>query len=102
MNTKLHLKDKKTCPIMRDQKGNEAIKKAKRQFEYKIKEMKKRKEYPLEKQSGAVDSYYLKTLKKKHQTLEENIINEQLRYYLTLRDKKIAYIRHIHGLMEKL
>lgn len=43
-----------------------------------------------------VDHAYFKMIETKQKKLNEEIQDQQLKYYLELRDKKVAYIRHMY------
>jgi hypothetical protein len=38
----------------------------------------------------------MKMIQNKHKKLNEDLQNQQLKYYLELRDKKVAYIQHMY------
>ena len=39
-----------------------------------------------------VDDHFLKVLAKKQKDIDEEVTNQQLRYFMTLRDRKVAFI----------
>ena len=41
---------------------------------------------------GEVDEHFLKVLAQKQKNVEEEVTNQQLKYFLALRDRKIAFI----------
>lgn len=49
-----------------------------------------------------LDAYQLKILSLKQRKAQEEIMNQQLKYYITLREKKVSYVKHVHKLIEKL
>ncbi len=38
----------------------------------------------------------MKMIQNKHKKLNEDLQSQQLKYYLELRDKKVAYIQHMY------
>lgn len=44
----------------------------------------------------------MKLLKKRQKDMQNEVLNSQLKYYYKLRDKKLAYIKNMHKLMQKL
>ena len=47
------------------------------------------------KKISIADKAFEKTLEMKHKKLQQEIQNQELGYYLKLREKKIAYVRHM-------
>jgi hypothetical protein len=39
----------------------------------------------------------MKMIENKHKQLNHEVENQQLKYYLELRDKKVAYIQHMYN-----
>jgi hypothetical protein len=42
--------------------------------------------------NNEVDEHFLKVLAQKQKNVEEEVTNQQLKYFLALRDRKIAFI----------
>lgn len=43
------------------------------------------------------DEAYMKMIENKHKQLNHEVENQQLKYYLELRDKKVAYVQHMYN-----
>lgn len=96
----------KSNALMRDGKTTEIMQKAKRQFEYAVKDHKHNIKVQGSKGKGSSSAPkkddYAKLLRQKQAKMENEVLNAQLKYYYKLRDKKVSYIKHMHKLMERL
>ena len=81
-------------------KGLEAVNKADRQFNYFLKELQRSRKVKRRLNSAVkekhkkngVDEHFLKVLEKKQKAIQEDVTNQQLKYFVTLRDRKVAFI----------
>jgi hypothetical protein len=98
----------KSNALMRDGITTEIMQKAKRQFEYAVKDHKHNIKVEGSKSKASSSAQaprkdeYAKVLRQKQSKMEKEVLNAQLKYYYKLRDKKVSYIKHMHRLLERL